>query len=228
MLGTFILTWFSKILALILTAKLTGCATDKSIHAPMFMLETVPQNIQALTLGGSKIAFGSVRWVENGKVRTRYASSLGWTIFPKFLQIENNDTGYLEVEEDGRFAWKLPQATYLINQLRWYDSWDGLHHIQPRIAFHLPENANAYCLGTLVVDIATKRDFIGLLLIKGFKITIEDSCEEEEQFFRSHYSDPEITTSKAVMIHSPFSSKPENPDKLLKFLHHLQLLLQAG
>jgi hypothetical protein len=186
------------------------------------MHTTVPADISATALSERVIAFGRIRWVQNGEQRTDYRSALGWNILPEFLRLEDDELGTLGVEENGSFAWLLPRGTYLLHQLRWFDSWDGWHRLEPKVAFQLIEGAHAYCLGTLVVELQGKRDLIGGLWIKSVRISVEDNCGALTDDFIARYADKTFTIHRSLMIHSlEIPDRPEQleeKDKLRDFL----------
>ena len=58
------------------------------------------------------IAFGRVRWINNGVERSEYKTALGWNIWPHLLRLEDGKTKTLSVEKSGDFEWSLPAGTY--------------------------------------------------------------------------------------------------------------------
>jgi hypothetical protein len=186
-----------------------GC---EGMLASVRRIETAPSETTAVSLGDSALVYGRIRWIENGVERTEYKHSYGWNIWPQFLRIDDMISGGLSVEADGSFTWKMPRGRYLFHQIYWMDSWDGQHRLTPKVAFQIPVDANAYCLGTLVISIQGKRDIIGGLWLKGVKIIIEDDCAHIDNQFRARYRDQDLKLAKSLMIFDP--QMPRRPDQL--------------
>jgi hypothetical protein len=197
------------IVCLSLAIFLVGCG---GVFAPVRRIETAPLETTAVSLGDSALVYGRIRWIENGEERTEYKHSYGWNIWPQFLRIDDMESGALSVEADGSFAWKMPRGTYLFHQIYWFDSWDGQHRLTPKVAFQIPVDANAYCLGTLVISVQGKRDIIGGLWLKGVKVKIEDDCEDRDRQFRTRYRDQDLSIAKSLMIFDP--RMPKRPEQL--------------
>jgi hypothetical protein len=173
-------------------------------------------------LENEAIAYGRIRWIENGKDRENYKSSLGWNIQPRFLRMDDMQTGALNVGADGIFTWRFSSGTYLIHQIHWFDAWDGHHRLTPKVAFNIPPDGRAYCLGTLVIDLQSKRDIIGGLWVQGWTIRIEDECDSLHQQFSATMPESSMEYSKSLMIHNQdIPDRPEqleNKDKALEFI----------
>jgi hypothetical protein len=100
----------------------------------------------------------------------------------------------------------------LLHQIHWFDAWDGHHRLPPKVAFQVPYGAHAYCLGTLVIDLNGKRDIIGGLWVKDWKVHVEDDCGHMASQFRSRYADPDLRLAKSLIIYDP--RIPNRPDQL--------------
>jgi hypothetical protein len=186
-----------------------GC---EGVFAPVRRIETAPLDTTATSLGDSALVYGRIRWIENGEERKNYRNSYGWNIWPQFLRIDDMESGALSVEADGSFAWEIQPGAYLFHQIYWFDSWDGQHRLTPKVAFQIPDDANAYCLGTLVISIQGKRDIIGGFWLKGVKIKIEDDCAHMDSQFRTRYRDQDLKLAKSLMIFDP--NMPKRPERL--------------
>ena len=162
-----------------------------------------PQNITEAELDKEVLFFGRIRWIENGVERTDYKSTFGWNISAQYYRIDDEENGSIGVDENGYFTWRLPKGTYLAYQLRWFDSWDGLHRLPLRLAFQAPQIQKAYCVGTLIVNIQTKRDLIGGLWIKHWELDINDSCDQDLKWFQSHYVNLKIPIEKSLLVYNP-------------------------
>jgi hypothetical protein len=201
--------YHARVVLLSLAIFLTSC---EGIFAPVRRIETAPLETTVASLGDSALVYGRIRWIENGEERTEYKHSYGWNIWPQFLRVDDMTKGALSVEVDGSFTWKMPRGAYLFHQIYWLDSWDGQHRLTPKVAFQIPVGANAYCLGTLVISIQGKRDFIGGLWLKGVKVKIEDDCEDREIQFRSLYRDRDLKLENSLMVFDP--RMPKRPERL--------------
>lgn len=187
----------------------TGCATP----AP-----TPPAELSAASLGDEVLAFGRIRWFENGEERTR-------DIDPHYLHVQDMRTGALEVDEAGGFTWKLPRGAYVLHQLYWRDPWSGPQRLTPKVAFELPQDFSLYCLGTLVIDVAANRYFLGALWVEDVKIHVEDECVELTSGMQAKYTDPSLTFAKSLMVFDPrMPPRPvdlEQRDQLRDFLRSI-------
>ena len=211
-----------SVIAVGLITMLVGCT---SIMESDRQVKTAPVDTTVSSLENEVLVYGRIRWIQNGEERMVYKSSFGWNIWPKYLRMDDMKDGSLSIEADGTFTWKLARGTYLFHQIHWFDSWDGPHRFTPKVAFKIPDGANAWCIGTLVIDLKGKRDFIGGLWVKGIKIKIDDECDELANKFREHYSDPDLHHAKSLMIFDPhMADRPkelEEKDKNRDFLRNI-------
>ncbi len=181
----------------------TGCASLDG---------QAPRGTTASSLGNDALVYGRIRWIENGEERDSYKHSYGWNISPMYLRTEDMHEGQLGVESDGTFIWKLPRGRYIFHQIYWFDSWDGQHRFTPKVAFQIPEGANTFCLGTLVIDLIGKRDIIGGLRVKNIDIGIKDDCKLLANEFRLSYPDPDLQHARSLMIFN--EQIPDRPEAL--------------
>ena len=200
MLSLFPFTVRAKLLLLIFlsAALLIGCQSTSLVE-----ITTAPQSITETELNNEVLIFGRIRWLHNGEERTDYKSAYGWNIWPQYFRIEDEKNGSLGVTEDGTFTWRLPRGTYLAYQLRWFDSWDGWHRLPLRLAFQAPEARKAYCVGTFIVNLQAKRDFIGGLWIKDWMLELADTCEEDRLWFQARYRELHIPIEKSLLVYDP-------------------------
>ena len=199
-----------RVFALISFAiSLGGC---EGMMDPLRKIDIAQSDITVASLKGDALVYGRIRWIENGKVRSKYKHAYGWNIWPQFLRLDDMEEGALSVEDDGTFTWKLPRGDYIFHQIYWFDSWDGRHRFTPKVAFHIPNGANAYCLGTFVINLKGKRDLIGGLWVKSVKIHIKDDCVSLDDQFRSRYRDPDLKIAKSLMIFD--QHMPDRPNSL--------------
>jgi hypothetical protein len=162
-----------------------------------------PQNITEAELNNDVLFFGRIRWIQDGVERTDYKNTYGWNISPQYYRIDDEENGSLGVDENGYFAWRLPKGTYLAYQLTWFDSWDGSHRLPLRLAFQATQAQKAYCVGTLIVRLRTKRDLIGGLWIKHRDLELNDSCDQDLRWFQAHYSNLKIPVEKSLLVYNP-------------------------
>ena len=171
------------------------------------------------------IAFGRVRWINNGVERSEYKTALGWNIWPHLLRLEDGKTKTLSVEKSGDFEWSLPAGTYLLHQLHWFDPWDGPHRLEPKVAFQLGNEGQAHCLGTMTVALTSKRDIIGGLRVERFTVEITDDCDQQSQAFLARVGYQDIEIRKALMVHgAEIPTRPsdlERKDRLFEILRAL-------
>lgn len=204
------------LISLIFLFLLPGC---------MGIVKEAPQDTLLAPSGEDVLVFGRIRWIQNGEERESYSSTFGWNISLQVLRAEDMKTGTIRVEKDGTFFALLPTGTYIIHRLDWRDPWDGPHWLVPKVAFKIAEDRQSYYLGTLVVDIRTKRDIIGGLWVKGFGVSIEDEEEGAMEAFRKRYTAQKVEVAKALMVHDPSIpriAEQENQRLLLDILGSLQ------
>jgi hypothetical protein len=194
----------SKLLLLIFlsTTILVGCQST-SLVDPIGTITTAPPGITATDLNREVIVFGRIRWIQNGVERTDYKNAYGWNIWPQYFHIEDEANGTLGVDENGYFTWRLPKGTYIAYHLKWFDSWDGWHRLPLRLAFQVPEPQKAYCIGAIIVKLEAKRDLIGGLWIKHWAIELDDTCEDDLQWFQERYANLNIPIEKSLLIYDP-------------------------
>ena len=172
------------------------------------------------------IAFGRVRWINNGVERSEYKTGLGWNIWPHALRLEDGNARTLSVEKNGDFEWRLPVGTYLLHQLHWFDPWDGPHRLEPKVAYQLPNEGQAHCLGTLTIALTSKRDLIGGLWVQSFKVEIMDDCDQQSQAFAARVGNQDIKIRKALMVHgAEIPSRPDNLERKDRLYDILRTLI---
>jgi hypothetical protein len=153
-------------------------------------------------LTGRTVAFGKIRWIENGEERKEYKNAAGWNLQPQFLRVEDGDKGALEIDHDGAYAWALPRGTYILQQFQWTDG-GSTYHVEPKVGFQVPGSANAQCLGTVIVKLETKRGFFGKLTIEKTAIDIQDNCDSIAQDFSQRHADPPLKVANSLMWYAP-------------------------
>lgn len=205
---------------------LFGCASDPGnknfLSDPNLpirgRIDKAPTDTNLSTLGTSVLAFGKVRWIENGVERTEYRSGWGWNIWFPFIQSSNDKSGIFVIEKDGSFTWKIPQGLYIIHQTEIRTGWDGIHFFPyNKFVFDTNSSANAVCLGSMVVNISSSRDLIGSYWYKDQHIHIDDECEALTRQFHSRYPDPNFVEKKSLMRYEPNISIPKDLEKFNTF-----------
>jgi hypothetical protein len=167
-----------------------------------------PQNITNTELNKEVLFFGRIRWIQDGVERTDYKNTIGWNISAQYYRIDDEENGSLGVNENGYFTWRLPKGTYLAYSLTWQDSWDGLHRLPLHLAFQATQAQKAYCVGTLIVKLQTKRDLIGGLWIKHRELELNDSCDQDLKWFQAHYVNLKLPIEKSLLVYN--SNIPDN------------------
>lgn len=175
-----------------------GCSSLTEVDKP-------PQETSLMSVEENTLVLGRVRWIENGETKYNPAVKL------RVLRIEDMKEDDIQVGKDGRFLTYLPEGTYIIYQINWFDLWDGPHWLRPSTAFQILEGQQNHYLGTLIMEMQTKRDVIGKLKIKEFKVLVEDEGDDEEIFIHNHYPDYEGPLNKQLMIHD--SGIPRNIER---------------
>ncbi|NNM80415.1 MAG: hypothetical protein HKM01_08175 [Gallionella sp.] len=203
--------WWRAALTIVAIAGMSGCVSEPG-HNNYFSEPNLPihgridkaaEDTMAASLGADVLVFGRIRWFDNGEERTEYRSGWGWNVWLPFFRTQDKQFGLFVVEKDGTFTWRIPRGVYISNRLRWRDPWDGVHFINPSVAFEATDGANALCLGTLAVGLGSKRDIIGKLLIKSVQVRIDDDCETLSQQFHAKYTDPNLVAAKSLMRFDP-------------------------
>jgi hypothetical protein len=210
--------WLPAVLLSTVVAGLSGCASEPGqknylsepnlpIHG---RVDKAPENTTAASLESDVLAFGRIRWFDNGDERTEYRSGWGWNVWFPFYRIQDDGVGRFVVEKDGSFTWRIPRGSYILNRIGWRDAWDGLHAIyDPRVAFEATDTSKAICLGTLVVNLKSKRDIIGKLLVKNVQLRVDDDCSSLALQFHAKYADPDLVEAKSLMRFDPDMRIPE-------------------
>lgn len=181
------------IISLIFLFVLAGCT-------PRMTIKKAPPNNSISLSGDSVLIFGRIRWTQNKEVRKSFSD---FNVELRILRVEDMKTGtILEVEKDGRFFAVLPKGSYVIHSLNWGDGW-GKGSLNPRVAFQVSESQHSYYLGSLVVNVKTKRNIFGDPIVKGWYLHIEDEESEAMKDFYKRYPQPEVKVAKTLMIHDP-------------------------
>lgn len=163
-------------------------------------IDVAPSDTEAYSLAQEVLAFGRVRWFENGVERMEYRSGWGWNIWFPYEQSEVRHSGLFVVERDGTFTWRIPRDFYTLTSIRWREPVDGLHaYSQHNILFDTRGTSNSICLGTLNIYLNAKRDLIGGLWIQEMELRIDDDCTALSEQFHARYPDPRFSDSKSLM-----------------------------
>lgn len=190
-----------------LTVVIVGCASEpgqmnyfSEPNLPITgRIDKAPETITAESLGSDVLVFGRLRWIDNGQERTDYRSGWGWNVWLRYFRDDGNNYGLFVVEKDGQFAWRIPRGSYTYYQAGWREVSDGLHYLVPKVKFDTHSNSNAICLGTLLIDITTKRDVIRGHWLKSVGIQVDDDCDQLSERFKTHYTDRNLILGKSLM-----------------------------
>lgn len=196
-----------------------GCASDPGnknyLSEPNLPIsgrvDKAPADTNLSTLSTDVLAFGRVRWIENGVERSEYRSGWGWNLWFPYIQSPDDKSGVLVIEKDGSFTWKVPRGQYIIHQTELRDPWDGMHYFPyNKFTFDTNRSANAVCLGTMVIEISSSRDLIGGIWFKDRQVRIDNDCETLSRQFHSRYPDPNLTETTSLMQYNPNLSLPQD------------------
>jgi len=182
-------------------------------------IDKAPENTLAENLGSDVLAFGRLRWIDNGEERTDYRSGWGWNIWLRYFRDDGNtyNHGLFVVEKDGQFTWRIPRGSYVYYQVGWREPSNGLQYLIPNIRFDAAGDAHALCLGTLTIDITTQRDILGGHWLRTAQVQVDNDCDLLTERFRSLYQDKNIVVGTSLMRFDANVSIPES----LKFRNSL-------
>lgn len=190
-----------NLVLLIFLFVLSGCV-------PKVAIKKAPPDTSVIPSGEDVLIFGGIRWIENGEERKNFLSFSGLDVFKigfkislQVLRVEDMKEGTIEVEKDGKFFVLLPKGTYIIHRLDWEDI--GRNWLVPKVAFKITEDPHSYYLGTLNIDIKTKRNFFGDPMVKELEIHIEDEEGKAREVYQKRYPQQDVQVAKALMIHNP-------------------------
>lgn len=199
-----------------LSVVLAGCASEPGhmnyLSEPNLpitgRIDKAPESLTPENLGSDVLVFGRLRWIDNGQERADYRSGWGWNVWLRFFRDNPMQNGLFVVEKDGQFTWRIPRGSYTYYQIGWREVSDGLHYLEPKVRFETGNGINAICLGTLMVDISTKRDVLGGHWIKNVGIQVDDDCDRLSERFKTRYPSGEFLLGKSLMT---FDNKLEIP-----------------
>lgn len=171
-------------------------------------IDKAAENTTAASLGQDILVYGRLRWLDNDEERTEYRSTWGWNVWFPYFRTQDAQSGRFFVEEDGSFTWRIPKGSYLFYRIDFRDAWDGMHYVEPKVSFEATNSAQAICLGTLVINLKSRRDLIGKLWINGLQIRVDDECDALSTQFHAKYTDPSIVDAKSLMRFDPNMAIP--------------------
>lgn len=191
---------------------LAGCQSI-SLQEPMGTIHTSPGELSTKELNDDVMVFGRLIWVNNGEEQTKYRNEYGWNIWPLYFRVEDKSNGVLGVTESGHFAWRLPKGTYILYHLRWLDDVTGGQRRLPlRLSFKAPEAGKAYCIGTIYINIQSRRDILGTMWIKNWYHLVDNKCMQEREWFKNRYSKLELPFQQSLLLYH--SGIPEGIEEL--------------
>lgn len=162
-------------------------------------IDKAPENTLAQALDTDVLVFGRLRWIDNGEERHDYRSGWGWNVWLRYFRDDGSNTGLFVVEKDGQFTWRIPKGSYTYYQVGWREPVNGLQYLAPKVRFEARKDFHALCLGTLLVEITTKRDLVGSHWLRSAQIQVDDDCDRLTDRFRSLYKDKDIVVGKSLM-----------------------------
>jgi ankyrin repeat protein/Tfp pilus assembly protein PilF len=182
--------------------------------------------------------FGRLIFIEDGKEVGSY--SLFDTPAPELYNADSGKTmnrvqlaGLFKeaFREDGSFCWKVPRGSYMFNRINRFGAPREDHFVYPQTAFFVPYGEDAYYLGTLIIRIAVKRNFIGEKSIdKVLSVEVVDESDRSKKLLAAVMPDFSGTTATSLMIHNttlPKTVRTSSSDneKLLQILNVFALPL---
>jgi hypothetical protein len=203
------------IVLLLYLISLSGCATAvKSIgHGEKIALSE-----------NEAFVFGKIVFVENGTETLPYSSRRN--PFLSIFQVESEKrVRSLFPEKDGAFYWIVPRGTYLVNTITYRDAWfgtQGSYILQPQVVFQTPSGADAFYMGTLIIDAEVGKHLLGEVYLKKVNsIRVVDEFDKAKEAVIS--ANPELAKRmvKNLMIHDrslPVDPQLQNKKDLIDIL----------
>jgi len=192
---------------------LVGCTTPtKSINSASELAIAEPNK---------SIVFGKLHWLENGKEIKLGTGLTDIFIAPHFMNMEDKSRISGQLNEDGKFVWKLKAGTYFIFEVAYVDPWSGPHSFKTKAAFKVPENGKIYYLGTLRSEFKPKRDLIGGLSGTVF-YAINDEGESDIAAFQEKFNLHSKEIAKSLIVYEP--RLPESVETAMEFDRALRLM----
>jgi hypothetical protein len=140
-----------------------------------------------------------MRMIDNGKEKGKYISATE-QLDIMLIRIEDEQAlAVKRVRPDGTFQWKVPRGTYLLTRLRWCE-FRGWFPMQPQIAFQVGTDAEAYYLGTLLIDAEVERSAL-TVKIKRFTIAVADEYGQDAQLLARQLPSFQGRAEKVLMVH---------------------------
>lgn len=174
-------------------AMLAGCETIETAETAE-ALSSAQQN------SNQSIAFGRLRWIENGAERQIDQSMFGWSIAPRLKRLEDRKIMNAQIDAGGHFIWSLPPGTYMIDRINYRDPMTGNYFLAPKFAFKVPATGRSYYAGTMRVDAVSSRDFLGTL-DADVRYSVEDNLSQETAYLRRKLGSNLGTVEKSLMVH---------------------------
>lgn len=159
------------------------------------------------------VVFGKVRFIEKGETNP-WGVPVVLTLF--HVESEKYNT-YVLVEKDGSFFWIVPRGTYIISEIKGYE-----FTILPQIAFQAPLEADAYYLGTLIIDLETRKILAVRYIKKLNDIRVEDEFDKARDALMNRNPDFTGKVGKNQMIYDtsiPIDTSLYTQRKLLGILN---------
>jgi hypothetical protein len=181
-------------LAVLITV--SGCATGAQKKPPKPL--TLPEDVA--------VVFGKVVIIENGESKVPYSAWSGAPV-PFFYRVESEKAVRPKwkgwggiVKKDGSFYIRIPRGTYVIYRL------EHRYVVIPRVAFQAPYGADAYYVGTLLIDLDIKKGFWGPRVKKINGIEVLDEFEAARDGLLVEYPGLQGEIKKSLMAYD--SSMP--------------------
>ncbi len=183
-----------RLLAVFLMVFLSGCFNSLKVK------EVSPGDRGKMS-SDEAVIFGRVRLIENGKEKDGY-SSIAEALKVTLVRVKDDKQTQAtrSVREDGTFAWRVPQDTYLLTRLEWQE-FRGSYHLYPQIAFEVGDDSDIYYLGTLEVKADIDRPVFLKMKVKSLHVQVRDEFDKDTHIASKQIPGFERDVQKALMIH---------------------------
>lgn len=173
-------------------ALLAGCETVETAQTPDALASAQQEPDRSTVIG-------RLQWIENGKEREIEQSMLGWSISPRLKRLEDRRIMHATIDPGGHFLWSLPAGTYMIDRLNYRDPWTGNYFVAPKFAFKVPRAGRSYYVGTLRIDAASRRGFLGALDGE-VNYSVLDNYAKEMAYLRRNLGTDTGRVEKSLMV----------------------------
>lgn len=182
------------LMILVLLVPLIGCI-------PLDVKKVKPHTALISPEKDEAFIFGRFILIDNGKQKERYRSFTD-NLNLMLVHLGNPERVTVEsVNEDGSFMWIVPRGYYLITRMRWCE-FKGYFPFYPQLAFHIDQESKAYYLGTIRIDLSTKRSALSVKLNE-FHVSVLDDYANDIQILRENLPEFSDMIKINLIVHDP-------------------------